>query len=298
MVTEAKPQKKSFQPEFSPIPDFGKQRRKKQKGSQWMLALILTLVGLVFMIPFFWMILSSFKTDAEILAVPLTIWPKEFTFEHYVNLFVNLNFLVYLKNTLLIVVASFFGLFLTAMAGFAFAKYKFKGSNLLFFGVLATMMIPGQVTMIPVYLMLNEMGLTNTLTGIVLPGLVGAFGVFLFRQFITTIPEELLEAARLDGASEFKIFFSIILPMSKPILAVQGILTFIGAWNSFLWPLIIANDEALYTLSVGLSLLKGQHGGNFALQMAGATFMVVPIVIVFMIFQKHIIEGYNISGMK
>lgn len=187
---------------------------------------------------------------------------------------------------------------MNAMAGFAFAKYKFKGSNNLFYIVLATMMIPGQVTMIPVYLILNEMHLTNTMIGVVLPGLVGAFGIFLFRQFMSTIPDELLEATRLDGASEFRTFLQIVLPISKPILAVQGILAFIGGWNSFLWPLIIANDEKLYTLSVGLSLLKGQYGGNYALQMAGSTFMVVPIIIIFIFFQKHIIENYAISGIK
>lgn len=297
MIPKEKPVAVNVKPErFSPIPKV--RTVKKRKRPQWLLGLVLILLGLCFMLPFFWMVISSVKTDAEILALPLTIWPDEITFEHYVNLFVNLNFLTYLKNTILIVFASFFGLLLTAMAGYAFAKFTFKGSKVLFIGVLATMMIPGQVTMIPVYLMLNQMGLTNTMTGIVLPGLVGAFGVFLFRQFMTTIPDELLEASRLDGASEFRIFFSIILPMSKPILAVQGILTFIGAWNSFLWPLIIANDESLYTLSVGLALLQGQHGGNYGLQMAGATFMVVPIIIIFMIFQKYIIEGYNISGMK
>jgi multiple sugar transport system permease protein len=160
------------------------------------------------------------------------------------------------------------------------------------------MMIPGQVTMIPVYLILNMMNLTNTMVGIVLPGLVGAFGIFLFRQFMSTIPNELLEATRLDGASEFRLFVQIVLPLTKPILAVQGILTFIAGWNSFLWPLIIANDEKLYTLSVGLSLLKGQYGGNYALQMAGSAFMIIPVIIIFIIFQKHIIENYTISGMK
>ena len=155
---------------------------------------------------------------------------------------------LYLKNTLIVTICSFAGLFLNAMAGYGFAKYDFKGKNKLFLLVLATMMIPGQVTMIPVYLLLNSVGLTNSLTGIILPGLVGAFGVFLFRQFMSTISDEMIEAARLDGANEWYIFFKIILPLTKPILAVQGILTFIGGWNSFLWPLIIANDEKYYTL--------------------------------------------------
>lgn len=204
----------------------------------------------------------------------------------------------YLTNTLIIVLASFFGLFLNAMAGYGFAKFQFKGKGFLFYLVLATMMIPGQVTMIPVYLILNQMGLTNSMLGIVLPGLVGAFAIFLFRQFMSDIPEELLEATRLDGAGEFRTFLQIVLPISTPIIAVQAILTFIGGWNSFLWPLIIANDEKLYTLSVGLSLLKGQNESQFALQMAGSTFMVVPIMIIFIVFQKYIIENYTISGIK
>ncbi|MNI64465.1 L-arabinose transport system permease protein AraQ [compost metagenome] len=164
--------------------------------------------------------------------------------------------------------------------------------------VLATMMIPGQVTMIPVYLILNSLELLNTMLGIVLPGLAGAFSIFLFRQFMSTIPNELLEATRIDGASELRIFLQMVLPISKSIIAVQAILAFIGGWNSFLWPLIIANDESLYTLSVGLSLLKGQHGGNYALQMAGATFMVAPIMAIFIYFQKHIIDNFTISGIK
>lgn len=244
------------------------------------------------------MILSAFKPESEVLQLTPTLWPETFTADNFIYLFENMNFAVYLRNTIIIVLCSFVGLFFNAMAGYAFAKYKFKGREKLFYLVLATMMIPGQVTMIPVYLILNQMGLTNTMAGIVLPGLVGAFSIFLFRQFMSTIPDELLEAARLDGASEFRVFMQLVLPISKPIMAVQGILTFIAGWNSFLWPLIIANDESLYTLSVGLSLLKGQYGGNFALQMAGSTFMVVPIVIIFIIFQKHIIEGYTISGMK
>lgn len=272
--------------------------KKAYRTQQWIAGFVLTLGGLLVAIPFIWMILSAFKPESEVLQLTPTLWPETFTAENFVYLFENMNFGVYLKNTIIVVLCSFVGLFFNAMAGYAFAKYKFKGRDKLFYLVLATMMIPGQVTMIPVYLILNQMGLTNTMAGVVLPGLVGAFSIFLFRQFMSTIPDELLEAARLDGASEFRVFMQLILPISKPIMAVQGILTFIAGWNSFLWPLIIANDESLYTLSVGLSLLKGQYGGNFALQMAGSTFMVVPIVIIFIIFQKHIIEGYTISGMK
>ncbi|WP_408631605.1 carbohydrate ABC transporter permease [Metabacillus kandeliae] len=282
------------------VPAVKSERRRVRPGTaqQWTAGIILALGGLLFALPFIWMILSAFKSESEVLQLTPSLFPKEFTLDNFKNLFENMNFAVYLKNTIIVVICSFAGLFLNAMAGYAFAKHRFRGKEKLFYLVLATMMIPGQVTMIPVYLILNQLHLVNTMAGIVLPGLVGAFSIFLFRQFMTTIPDELLEAARLDGAGEFRVFMQIILPMSRPILAVQGILTFIAGWNSFLWPLIIANDESLYTLSVGLSLLKGQYNSNFALQMAGSTFMVVPIVIIFIIFQRHIIDGYNISGMK
>lgn len=262
------------------------------------MGLILSIGALVWMIPFIWMILSSLKTDVEIMQFPPKFLPENASLDNFKELFQAFDFAVYLKNTLIVVAFSFVGMFLNAMAGFGFAKYQFKGRQSLFYLVLATMMIPGQVTMIPVYLIMNSLKLTNTYAGIILPGLVGAYGIFLFRQFISNVSDELLEAARLDGASEWYIFSRIILPISKPVLAVQGIATFIGGWNSFLWPLIMANDEKYYTLSVGLQLLKGQYSNNYALQMAGSTFMVVPIVIIFVLLQKYILQGYNVSGNK
>ncbi|RXZ83634.1 carbohydrate ABC transporter permease [Paenibacillaceae bacterium] len=276
----------------------GKVKQRQGSSLQWISGIVLGIGGLFFLLPFFWMVLSSFKPENEIVRIPPTLWPDTFTLYNFKYLFQNMNFDVYLINTLIIVLFSFVGMFLNAIAGYGFAKYDFKGRNALFVLVLATMMIPSQVTMIPVYLILNSIGLTNTMTGIVLPGLVGAFAIFLFRQFMSTIPTELLEATRLDGASEYRIFLQIVLPISKPIIAVQAILTFIAGWNSFLWPLIIANDESLYTLSVGLSLLKGQYSGNFGLQMAGAAFMVTPVIVLFTYFQRHIIENFSISGMK
>ncbi len=271
---------------------------KKGKIERSLIITLMVIGGVMVSIPFIWMISSSFKPESEVLAIPPTLFPEDPTFENYIKLFTTMNFAVYLKNTIIVVLCSFVGLLFNAMAGYGFAKYQFKGREKIFYLVLATMMIPGQVTMIPVYLLLNEMGLTNTMTGIVLPGLAVAFSIFLFRQFMTTIPNDLIEAARLDGAGEFYIFFRLVIPIAKPIFAVQGILTFIAGWNSFLWPLIIANDESLYTLSVGLSLLQGQYANNFALQMAGAAFMVVPIIIIFSFFQKYIVEGFTMSGIK
>lgn len=270
----------------------------KKRVESFLVKFLLLVGGILISMPFIWMIMSSFKPESEIMQLVPSLLPKEFTLENYIKLFNEMNFAVYLRNTLVIVLFSFIGLFLNAMTGYAFAKYEFPMKERLFYLVLATMMIPSQVTMIPVYMILNYRGLTNTLIGIALPGMVAGFSVFLFRQFMSTIPDEILEAARLDGASEFYIFFKIVLPMSKPIIAVQGILTFIGAWNSFLWPLIMANEESLYTLSVGLSLLKGQNVSSYGLQMAGASLMIVPIIIIFSIFQKHIIDGYSLSGMK
>ena len=172
----------------------------KQKTMQWLAGMVLTFGGFLMVLPFLWMILSAFKPEPEFARIPPTLWPETFTLKHYAELFERMNFGIYLRNTLIIVFFSFIGMLLNAMAGYGFAKYKFKAREPLFYLVLATLMIPGQVTMIPVYLILNKMGLTNTMAGIVLPSLVGAFAIFLFRQFMSTIPDELLEATRLDGA--------------------------------------------------------------------------------------------------
>lgn len=254
--------------------------------------------ALITAFPFIWMIASSVKPRSESLAYPPRVLPEEPTLEFFVQLFQELEFGRYLLNTIAIVLIGMVGLVLMAMAGYGFAKFSFRGREPLFFLVLVTMMIPVQVTMIPTYLILNGMKLTNTLVGIALPSLVSGFSVFLFRQFMTTIPTEMIEAARIDGASEARIFWQIIMPLSKPILAVQVVLTFIGWWNSFLWPLIIANDERLYTLSVGVALLNQQIASNPSLQMAAATLMVVPILIVFVVFQRFVVQGFALSGLK
>lgn len=258
----------------------------------------LGLGALVTAFPFIWMLATAFKPQRESIDYPPTILPQQPTLEWFQTLFTELDFGRYLVNTVIVVLIGFVGLLLMAMAGYAFAKFDFRGRKWMFFLVLATMMIPIQVTMIPTYLILNGMKLTNTLVGIALPTLVSGFSIFLFRQFMTTIPTEMLEAARLDGAGEFRTFWQIVLPMSKPILAVQVVLTFISGWNSFLWPLIIASDQKLYTLSVGLALLNQQLAVNPSLQMAAASVMVIPILIVFIVFQRYVIQGFALSGLK
>ena len=248
--------------------------------------------------PFLWMLTTSVKPLTDSYAYPPKLLPSQVTWENYATLFTDLDFGTYVVSTIVIVLISFGGMFLMAVAGYGFAKFRFRGRNSLFMLVLTTMMIPVQVTMIPTYLILNSVKLTNTLVGIALPTLVSAFSIFLFRQFMATIPDELLDASRIDGAGELRTFLRIVLPMSKPIMAVVGVLTFISGWNSFIWPLVIANDQNKYTLAVGLSLLNKQLTPNPPLQMAGAALMVMPIVIVFVVFQRHIVQGFTMSGLK
>ena len=277
-----------------------RRRRRRVEGRKLTVAIgaVLGLGALITAFPFIWMLTTALKPQRESIDYPPTLLPQDPTLEWFLTLFTELDFGTYLRNTLIVVSIGFIGLLFMAMAGYAFAKFDFRGRRWMFFVVLATMMIPIQVTMIPTYLILNGMKLTNTLVGIALPTLVSGFSIFLFRQFMTTIPTEMLEAARLDGAGEFRIFWQIVLPMSRPILAVQVVLTFIAGWNSFLWPLIIAGDQKLYTLSVGLSLLNQQLAVNPSLQMAAATVMVVPILLVFVVFQRYVMQGFALSGLK
>ncbi len=248
--------------------------------------------------PFVWMVTTSVKPLNEARTYPPTVLPSTVEWESYRVLFTELDFGRYLVNTVIVVLVGFIGMFLMAAAGYGFAKFRFRGRNALFLLVLTTLMIPVQVTLIPTYLILNAVGLTNTVVGIAMPTLVSAFGIFLFRQFMETIPTDLLEAARLDGAGEFRIFRSIVLPMSRPILAVMTVLTFIAGWNSFIWPLVIAGEQDNYTLSVGLALLNQQVSINPPLQMAGASLMVIPTIIVFILLQKYVVQGFSMSGIK
>lgn len=271
---------------------------RRRRRRPWVAGTVLTLGAVVVAFPFAWLIVSAVKPRSETLAYPPHVLPQRVTFEYFGTLLRELDFGRYLLNTLAVVGIGMVGLLLMAMAGYGFAKFSFRGKETLFFLVLTTMMIPVQVTMIPTFLILNAMGLTNTLLGIALPTLVSAFGVFLFRQFMSTIPTEIIEAARIDGAGEVRIFLRIVLPMSGPIMAVQAVLTFITGWNSFLWPLVVATDERLYTLSVGIALLNQQVATNPSLQMAASALMVVPVLVVFVIFQRHIVQGFALSGLK
>ena len=276
----------------------GNRSRKQGKSRTTLIGVILAVGALITAFPFFWMVTTALKPQQDSVHYPPVIIPTKVTLQFFVSLFTELDFGRYLLNTVMLVVIGFFGLLLVSMAGYGFSKFEFRWKNSLFFLVLATMMIPIQVTMIPTYLILQHMKLVNTIIGMAIPTLVSGFSIFLFRQFMATIPNEILEAGKLDGAGEWRIFIKIVMPMSIPILAVQAVLTFISGWNSFLWPLILSNDQSKYTLSVGLSLLNKQISTNPSLQMAAASLMVIPILIVFAFLQKYIVQGFALSGLK
>ncbi|GLC82282.1 carbohydrate ABC transporter permease [Lacrimispora brassicae] len=271
---------------------------KRVKLSLILMVVFIIIIGFITLIPLLWMIVTSFKTESEASALIPTLLPTSTTLDNYIDLFKQLRFEKYIISSVIVVLLSFMGILVNSFAGFAFEKYEFKGKEILFYIVLTTMMIPAQVTMIPVYLMLNRVGLTNNYLGIVLPGLANGYLIFMYRSFMSTVPNEIMEAARIDGTSELQVFYKIALPVIKPALSIQIVLTFISGWNSFLWPLILSNDERYYTLSVALNIMKNHYIGYFGLQMAGAAIMLLPVIIVFAFFQKNIIDGSVTSGIK
>jgi len=262
--------------------------------------LVLT-VGLILMIiPFLWMVISSIKPEAEVRAIPPTWWPRTVTLENYESLFRRLDFPVYFLNSTLVALAVTVGnVMFGAMLGYALAKLDFPGKRAMFALVLVTLMIPGVVTFVPLFILTTNMGLTNTLTGMFLPFLAGPVGVFLMRQFISGLPDELIQAARVDGAGELRIFFSVILPLCGPALATLGILTFLSSWNNFLWPLVVAQTEDKYTLPVALALYSvGQNATQYGLLLAGAVVVVIPVITVFLVLQRYIMQGISMTGIK
>jgi multiple sugar transport system permease protein len=274
--------------------------RPRDRAAKIGLYAVLIVSLLVVAGPFLWMLISSVKPEREIRRIPPTWWPEQFTFEHYRELFTRLDFPQFFGNSVLVAVAVTIGnlLFCSAL-GYALAKLRFPGKRLLFALVLGMLMVPGMVLFVPQFVLVSNLGLTNTYAGLVLPFLAAPFGVFLMRQFLLSIPDELIEAARVDGAGEFRIFWRVVLPLCRPALATLGILTFLASWNNFLWPLVVATTEDKYTLPVALALYSiGQNRINFGLLVAGSVVVVLPIVIVFLILQRHFLRGIATTGLK
>jgi multiple sugar transport system permease protein len=258
-------------------------------------------IGLILMvIPFLWMAISAIKPEAEIRRVPPTLWPESVTWANFDELFTRLDFTTYFINSIAVAAAVTLGnMIFCSMLGYALAKLEFRGKKALFAIVLGTLMIPGVVTFVPLFVLTVNLGLANTLTGMALPFLAGPFGVFLMRQYILSLPDELIQAARVDGAGELRIFFSVILPLCWPALATLGILTFLSSWNNFLWPLVVATNEEKYTLPVALALYAvGQNATQYGLLLAGSVVTVIPVIAVFLFLQRHIMQGISMTGIK
>ena len=258
-------------------------------------------VGLLLtLMPFIWMLLGSFKTQGELLQRPITWWPENPTLENYEKWLSQLNYGQFFTNSIVVAVVVVLGnIVFCSMVGYALAKMRFPGKKILFALVMLTLMVPGVVTLVPMFVLVSNMGLVNTYPALVLPFLAGPLGVFLMRQFILGIPDALIEAARIDGAGEFRIFFRIVLPQCGPPLATLSILTFLGSWNNFLWPLVVAQTENMYTLPVALSLYSvGSNGTYYGLLMAGSVLVVTPILILFLFLQRYFVQGIAMTGIK
>lgn len=270
---------------------------KKKKN---LLIHIILLLGITITIfPFLWMVLSSFKTIGESMQIPPIIFPAKIQFEAYTKIFDTLAFATVYKNTIITtVVTTLVQVAFCTMAGYAFGRLEFPGKNAIFVVILSILMVPGQIFLVPQYLIIQNLGLINTLPALFLPNLFSAFGTFLLRQFFMSLPKELEEAALLDGCNRFQIFGRIMLPLVKPGIVSLIIFTAKFAWNDFMWPLIVNTDPDKMTLAPALSLLKGQYATNFPGQMAGAVMSVIPMIILFFIFQKQFIEGVAQSGIK
>ena len=261
----------------------------------------LVLVGGAFLMvfPFIWMIIASLMTAGEIQMRPPVWLPASPQFSNYSELAESIPIVRLYFNSLFTSGVIVLGVLLSSsLAGFAFAKYRFPGRELLFYLILATMMIPFFVTLIPVFFIVRQLGWIDSYQGLVVPGLTSAYGIFLMRQFMITVPDELIDAARIDGASEPMIYWRIVMPLVKPALATLGTFTFIGAWNNFLWPLLVLNSRELFTLPLGINSLRSLYADNTNLLMAGTAVAVLPMLLLFVFLQRYFIKGIALTGLK
>lgn len=249
--------------------------------------------------PLAWMVSASFMPAGEATAVPPRLLPSRFTLEHYRDLFTRLHLARQAANsTLLAGTVTVVSLVLNSLAGYAFAKLRFPGRDRIFAALLTALVIPAQVSMLPLFLLLKELHLVNTYWGVIVPGMTSVFGIFLVRQYALAIPDSLLDAARVDGAGELRIYWSLVLPFCRPVLVTLAVFTFLGVWNDFLWPLIVLNDDGLYTLPVGLANLLGEHAQDTELMMAGSVLTVLPVLGLFVALQRYYIAGIMSGAVK
>ena len=273
---------------------------KSNKRLSTTLTYVVLILGSILMIfPFVWMLLSSFKTQAESMAIPPQIFPSQWNFDNFTTALTSLPFMnLYVNTGLLIVFRVLCAVIFSSMAGYAFAKLQFPCKNLLFSIVLVQMMLPSQIFITPQYLMLARMGLTNTIFALVFPGLVSAFGTFFLRQTYLGIPNEIAEAAYLDGCTKWQTFTKVMFPLTGSSCAALAIFTAVFAYSDLMWPLICNTDLNMMTLSAGLSTLNGQYTTNFPVLMAGSLLAMIPMVILYLLFQKQFIQGIAMTGGK
>ncbi|MBU0475872.1 MAG: carbohydrate ABC transporter permease [Bacteroidetes bacterium] len=263
------------------------------------LHIFLIIAGLLTLAPFIWMVSASLMNDGHASVYPPRFFPDEVTFIQFERLFSRLSVSRNLLNSVIVsFLVTFISLIFNSMAGYAFAKYRFAGKDKLFSLLLSSMIIPAQVTMLPLFLMLKSFGFINTYLAIIIPGMANIFGIFLIKQYAMSIPDSIIESARMDGASDFQIYWKIILPLCTPILVTLAIFTFMGTWNDFLWPLIALTDSSMYTLPVALANLMGEHTKDPELMMAGSVITIIPIIIVFLALQKYYIKGIMMGSVK
>ena len=260
---------------------------------------VLTIGAITMITPFLWMLSSSLQTRAQIYHIPPEWIPRPTRWSNYKEVWLAIDFARYFMNsTFISTTVTTLTVLISAMAGYAFAKYHFHGKNVAFAYILCTLMIPYQVTLIPLFLIFRQLGLLDTYIALILPGLTSAFGIFMMRQFISGIPDDLLDSARIDGAGEVRMFWQILLPNIKPAASALAIFVFVGIWNDFLWPLVAINRDELKPIQVGLASFVQQYSASWHYVMAGATCALMPVLIVFLIFQRQFVAGIVLSGLR
>ncbi|QCS52527.1 carbohydrate ABC transporter permease [Priestia flexa] len=274
--------------------------KKTQNAWKVIAYIVLTVYALVTLIPFIWAMSASFKTLEEIVSGTMNFIPKDFTFENYKQIFIEQKlFPRWLFNSLFIaIVGTALNLMFNSMAGYALARLSFPGKKSIFMMILAVLMIPGQVTMIPNFLILKELGWLNTYQGMIVPAMVNATFIFMMRQFFINFPKELEEAAELDGLSKFGTFFKVVLPLAKPALAAQAIFVFMGFWNDFMRPLVVMSDTEMFTLTLGLNTFKGQYISYWNYIMAASMVFTLPMLLLYAFFNKYFVKGISFTGGK
>lgn len=277
----------------------GKGMKKRVFAGQTARHFVLILASLIFVMPFLWMFLSSFKPALEIIKVPPTFFPEKFTLNNYKTIFERLHFWRYFLNSIVVSLAvTTVAMFTSSLAGFVFTKFDFPGRELIFIIFLAGLMIPFAVIVLPMYLFVSKIGLQNTYLGMVLPLCVSPFGIFLVRQFMEGIPMEMIEAARIDGASNMWIYFRIMIPLSSAGIGGVGVFTFLWTWNQLWWPLMIISKQDMRTLPLAIAALTFQHAKRYDMIVTGAAIAIVPVMLVFAFAQRRLIKGVTLTGMK